>query len=423
MINQSSINAVNVSSFSSQFRKPLYDSYCFSNIPQTIISALTESQGGLPADVLGELPSHYNKVILFFIDAFGWRFFERYQDKYPILQKLADHGVISKLTSQFPSTTAAHVTTMNTGLSVGQHGLYEWNYYEPTLDAVIQPLLYSYAGETVRETLVTAGVDPRSLFPHENIHQLLSKSGIASHVYQSSDYAASSYGEVVMKGSTIHPFASLGQAFTELASQVLADEKGFYYFYFGAIDTIGHKYGPDSPEFEKQVGEFLVALEKLFTDQLQGKLKNTLFLMTADHGQVNSDPEHCFYINKELPEIVPMLQTLKNGKPIIAAGSPRDFFLHVKPEYIEKVVATLSSALKGRAEVYLVSRLIEEKFFGPKPLSEIFLSRVGNVVILPYANQSVWWFEEGVFWQKHIGHHGGLTPEEMETILYAYSFN
>lgn len=423
MINQSSINAVNKSSFSSQFRKPLYDSYGFSNIPQTIISALTKQPGGLPPDVFGTLPTQYKKVVLFFIDAFGWRFFERYLDKYPVLQKLVEKGVVSKLTSQFPSTTAAHVTTMNTGLPVGQHGVYEWNYYEPTLDTVIQPLLFSYAGQTERETLKAAGVDPASLFPHDNIHKRLLSAGIQSHIYQSSDYATSSYGEIVMSGGTIHPFSSLEQAFSELTSQVQKDEKGFYYFYFGMIDTIGHKYGPESPEFDKQVDEFLTAFEKLFIDQLEGRLTDTLFLMTADHGQVNSNPTECFYVNTETPEIVPMLKTLGNGKAIVPAGSPRDFFLHVKEEYVETVMEILTAKLKGKAEVFLVSELLEQGFFGPKPISEVFLSRVGNVVILPYANQSVWWFEKDLFWQKHIGHHGGLTPQEMETILYAYSFS
>jgi hypothetical protein len=421
MINQKSVAAVNQSVFSSQFRKPLYDSYCFSRIPQTIIGALTNQPVSLPSDVFGTMPVQYKKVMLFFIDAFGWRFFERYLDKYPVLQKLVNKGVVSKLTSQFPSTTAAHVTTMNTGLPVGQHGVYEWNYYEPTLDSVIQPLLYSYAGETERETLQLASVDPAPLFPHENIHQLLTATGIPSHVYQFSDYADSSYGSVVMKGAIIHPFLSLEQAFTELTVQVASDEKGFYYFYFGDIDKIGHKYGPESPEFEQEVDSFLKALE-IFLNQLEGKVSDTLFLMTADHGQVNSNPGECFYVNIQAPEIILMLKTLGTGKPIIPAGSPRDFFLHVKEEQIATVIEILSSKLSGKAEVYLVSELLEQGFFGPTPISQTFLSRVGNVVILPYANQSVWWYEKDLFWQKHIGHHGGLTPEEMETILYAYSF-
>lgn len=59
------------------FIKPQYESYCFANIPQTIKYLLTGTETSLlPAEVLGELPHKYDRVILFFIDAFGWQFFE-----------------------------------------------------------------------------------------------------------------------------------------------------------------------------------------------------------------------------------------------------------------------------------------------------------------------------------------------------------
>ena len=146
MLNTTSLNAVSNSKFSQRFVKPLYDSYCFSNIPQTIEFLLTgEGTSALPLDVFGSLPKKYDKVILFFVDAFGWRFFERYTDKYEFLKTMLSSGVVSKMTSQFPSTTAAHATCIHTGLNVGQSGVYEWQYYEPLVDDIIMPLLFSYA--------------------------------------------------------------------------------------------------------------------------------------------------------------------------------------------------------------------------------------------------------------------------------------
>ena len=40
-------------------------------------------------------------------------------------------GSVTRLTSQFPSTTAAHVTALYTGVPAGQHGVFEWQYWPP----------------------------------------------------------------------------------------------------------------------------------------------------------------------------------------------------------------------------------------------------------------------------------------------------
>ena len=98
-------------------------------------------------------------MVLFLVDAFGWRFFERFQDA-AFIQRMAKHGRIEKLISQFPSTTAAHVTTIHTGWPVGQSGVYEWYYYEPQLDAIIAPLLFSFAGSPNPDTFTSPASPP-----------------------------------------------------------------------------------------------------------------------------------------------------------------------------------------------------------------------------------------------------------------------
>src|SRR3990167_11096856 len=153
MLNTHSQKAVDSSTFSSQFIKPLYGSYCFSRIPGTVEHLLTKQKTKhLPLDTL---PKHgtTQKVLFLFIDSFGWKWWDQYKNKYPFLKRFLEKGVVSKLTSQFPSTTAAHVTTIHSGLEPGQSGIYEWFYYEPLVGRIIAPLLFSYAGDKARETL------------------------------------------------------------------------------------------------------------------------------------------------------------------------------------------------------------------------------------------------------------------------------
>jgi hypothetical protein len=420
MLNSGSLHAVNGAKFSQRFVKPLYNSYCFAALPQTIEHMLTgEGDSALPKEAFGKLPTRYNKVILLFVDAFGWRFFKQYAEKYPLLTTALRHGVVSKLTSQFPSTTAAHVTCMHTGLNVGQSGVYEWNYYEPLVDDVIQPLLFAYAGYKERDTLKRAGIPAEAFFPTQTFYQKLQTKGIASYVFQSEAYTASTFSTVMYKGATLFPFKRLSEALTNLAELVLTgtDTAAYYLLYYDKIDAICHTYGPNSHQFEQTVAVLLRMIEELFYKKLAGEVEETLLVLSADHGQVEVDPRTTYYLNKQIAHIEQYLQTNRRGKPLVPAGSARDMFLHVKEERLADAVALLQKLLVGRAEVYTTAQLLAQNFFGSSQPSKEFLARVGNVVILPYHGETVWWYERGKFEMHFQGHHGGLTPEEMEIPL------
>ena len=429
MLNTASRNAVNDATFSQRFVKPLYATYCFSNIPGTIEYLLTsEAARTLPLDVLGDLPRRYDKVVFFFVDAFGWRFFERYADRYPFLKTILNEGVVSTLTSQFPSTTAAHTTTINTGLDVGQSGVYEWNYYEPLVDDIITPLLFSYARDRERNTLKQSGVAAEAFYPAQTYYQALKAKGVISHIFMHQGYAHSTFSSVVCRSAQIVPFRSLSDALNLLTDIVLAhkatgrDKSGLYYYlYFDRIDAFGHLHGPNSPQFEHEVDVFFQAMEQTFTRKLRGKVTNTLFLMTADHGMTEVNPQTTIYLNNAMPGIERFFQTTMKGEPRVPAGSARDMFLHVKDELLDELCASLRQMLAGKAEVYKTADLLAQHFFGDGEPSTAFLGRVGNLVILPYQGESVWWYEPGVFEMRFLGHHGGLTPEEMKIPLLAWA--
>ena len=103
---------------------------------------------------------------------------------------------------------------------------------------------------------------------------------------------------------------------------------------------------------------------------------------------------------------------------LVPAGSARDMFLYIKDEMLVEAQTLLSKQLEGRADVVKTEALIADGYFGPEVSSRL-RERVGNLVVLPYRYESVWWYEKDKFEQKFYGHHGGLTQQEMETILYS----
>ncbi|MBX3063454.1 MAG: alkaline phosphatase family protein [Anaerolineae bacterium] len=423
MLNEQSIAAVNASVFAANptWGKPLYDSYCFSRIPQTVLHTLTgEGDPGLPTDVLGDLPKRYEKVLLIWVDAFGWRFFERYADRYPFLKRFLeqDNAVVSKLTTQFPSTTAAHSTTMHSGVPVGISGVYEWYYYEPLLERVICPLMYNFMGDKERNTLKNAGITPQQLFPNRSIYTDLGVYGIPSVITSHREYTPSPFGEVVCKGAKLRPIRTLADSLIECSDAILnSKEKGYFFLYIDSIDSIGHARGPSSPHFDAEVDVVFTALDRLLYSALKGQVKDTLLLLTADHGQMEVTPQRLINLKTEIPQLESMAKRNSKNQMILLAGSPRDVFLHIKPERLDEAEALIKQAVEGRAEVHRTARLIDDGLFGA--VSDVFRSRVGDLVVLSYDQEQAWWQNPNDPVSDFRGHHGGLTRAEMETHLLA----
>lgn len=408
------------------FIKPRYGSHCFSDLPSTLKYLLTGvGAPSLAPDLLERFEPRYETVILFFIDSFGWRYIEQYGDDYPFLRRLAQEGQIAKLTSQFPSTTAAHVTTIHTGLPVGQSGAYEWQYYEPQVDAVIAPLLFSYAGTRQRDTLDATQYAPARLFPYSTFYQDLASYGVESTILQHREYTPSTYSDVVFQGARVIPYNTLPEALVNLQLCLAQHHTPAYYFlYFDKIDALSHQYGPSSPQLEAELDMFLTAMDRLFERKLRGRQSRTLFVMTADHGQIETDPNTTIYLNREtrFAGLDTYLKTNRNGDLLAPAGSARDFFLYVKDEGLDEAHAFLTERLADEADVVKTAWLIDAGYFGPPPMSDFFLKRVGNLVILAHGNQTVWWYEKGKFEQRLYGIHGGLSRQEMEIPLCLYDF-
>ncbi len=389
-----------------EFIKPRYDSGGFAGIPNRITEAFAFN--------------NYDAVVLFLVDGFGWRFFERFQDAV-FIKRIAKNGRIEKLISQFPSTTAAHVTTIHTGLPVGQSGVHEWYYYEPLVDQIIAPLLFSYSGTKERDTLKAAKVDPWSIYPRGIFYPELKKMGVTSYSFGVRDYTPSTFSKVAMAGADQHRFNTLTEALVNIGLLLAKQTKPAYiHLYFDKIDALAHEYGPNAPQTEAEIETFLLIMEQYFERVFNGK-KRVLFLMTADHGQCEVDPKTTIYLNtdKRFAGFERYLKANRNDQLLVPAGSARDMFLYVKDDLLDEAQSFLATRLEGKADVVKTEWLISEGYFGAE-ISARFRERVANLIILPYRYESVWWYEKEKFEQRFYGHHGGLTPQEMETILYSY---
>ncbi|PDW02957.1 alkaline phosphatase family protein [Candidatus Viridilinea mediisalina] len=422
MLNPDSLAATAAARFGPGFVRPLYEGYGFATLPATIERLLTgQGAAGLPDAALGGLPSHHETVVLVLIDAFGWRFFESYANQHPFVQRLMQQGVVSRLTTMFPSTTAAHMTTLHTGLTPGASGVFEWFFYEPQCQRVIAPLLFSFAGDRQRETLAAAGVAPATILPTTTIYQRLAAQGIASTVYQHSSYAQSSFSTTVCAGAKLIPFRTLAEALVIMQLR-LHKKRGPHYhvLYLDTADALAHSYSPEAPHVAAEFDTLLTTLERWLHPTLTKLGRPVLLMFTADHGQIAVRPAKTHLLNRLVPSLEAATPRGSDGLPIAPSGSVRDLFLYVDDARRSELITELRNILADKAEVYPTEELINAGFFGPS-VGPAFLSRVGNIVVLAHPNSSVWWADER-FPLKFKGGHGGLSEAEALTQVALLSY-
>ncbi len=135
-------------------------------------------------------------------------------------------------------------------------------------------------------------------------------------------------------------------------------------------------------------------------------------MITADHGELNVKPEETIYLN-DFPEVVKNFRRGPKGNKILPWGSPRDIYLSIQDNKIQATMEFLLDQLKGKAEIKLSADAVQEGLFGRGNPHRKFKNRIGDIMILPLGNQTIWYEHIPGKKFEQYGAHGGLTPDEM----------
>ena len=396
---------------------PQYGGYCFASIPSAVEYLFGLKKTSPLSQVLdraGIFPSDQLSIVALLIDGFGYSQWLKYADKYEFLKRFTDNGVLAPVTAVFPSTTAASLTTMHSGLTPQEHGLLEWWVYFRELGKVIVTLPFMPLGGKIQDQLLSSGVDPRILFDGKTRYVSLSESGIRSFNLIHSSIANSAYSSLVFQGSEVVPFGHASDLMTRL-NGLIADVQSPAYFqvYWGDIDSAAHEYGPHSRGYLAELDEFFSQLTRGFLGGFpSNRAEQTIMLVMADHGEISVDPGCTIYLN-EYQELVDGLRTGPDGEKILPWGSGRDVFVGVRQEKRDEVFEFLSISLEGKATVVRSEKALRDGLFGRGELHREFTSRIGDILILPRGNLTLHY--ERPYQRKFtmLGMHGGLSRDEM----------
>ena len=380
---------------------PDYEGYCFANVPHTVASVLGVDTGRtLPGDVLADVDeTTVENVLVVLVDGFGFEQWRRERDHHSFLDRLSAEARVTPLTSIYPSETAAAMTTLHTGRLPAEHGVVGWNVYEPRVGEEFEALPFrTKDGE--EPTISRSGVaDAESLYPE------LADAGVsARHVVP---YATTP------EGATKHTYETLAE-FVEAVPEAIAatDVPSYCFAYLPHVDHASHETGTDSANYRETVGEVFDAVGEVVSrlDAADDTAADeTLLVVTADHGHVNTDPERNVNLDQR-ETVVDALRRRDDGTPVRFSGSPRNVHLHLQDGRAEGVVADLRADLD--AQVFERADVLDRELFGDVTPSETFRRRLGDVVV-SHRDLGVWWGDEEPDELELVGMHGGLHPEEM----------
>ena len=336
------------------------------------------------------LKRKYKNVILFILDGMGEH----------ILNNISKNGYFNQnkldvVTSVYPSTTTAALTTYYSGQPPYETGWIAWSQYFKEYGRAID--MFSHNESYMREPLKNPNKDVFKTDMHyKSVYEKIEEANSNIKAFE----IGPEYAERRAKRSII------ADNIDELISSIndiyeLPGEK-FILAYSDNPDGLLHKYGTDSEEVKNYI---LDAEDKL--KKLKEKLgEDTLIIVSADHGHKNIDKAYTLLDYPELLECLIMPPTLESR---VLTFWVKDDMRAIFEERFNKQFGK---------EFWLMTKeefLNEKKFLGSGHKHHKIDDFIGNYVALSVAGSMIrleTFLAEGKPVKKST--HCGLTKDEME---------
>ncbi|MEK7511163.1 MAG: nucleotide pyrophosphatase/phosphodiesterase family protein [Patescibacteria group bacterium] len=396
------------------FIYPYYGTYSIAEIPPSVKLWLGAGSNDRATFPFALRYNHaYRQVLFFFVDGLGFDHFVDYESTLPFFRKLKTEGDVYPITSVFPSTTPAALTTLHTNKTPQEHGLPEWTLYFEEFDQIVEPLPFRAQLTHDREGLVALGGKPDMLYEGQTLYEELAAEGVNSYVYLKEEIAGSTYSTVSQRGSETRPFTD-DESLIRTLSETFGNEHGraYHFLYWDRVDGVEHVHGPRSKQHVAALEDLSSFLMRVVAALPSESVRDTLFILSSDHGQAAIRNEDIIYLN-DYVDLETTYTHGPGGKSIYPTGAPHDVFLHIYEPKRDATIDYLKRQLAGKADVITTKEAVDRGLYGIGKPSERFLKRVGDVLILPYEGYHVWYRHAPDSTFGQLGIHGGLSQREM----------
>jgi len=332
------------------------------------------------------------KIVIFLIDGMGY-------EKFIEMNKELNFENVVKVSSVFPTTTAAALTSWFTAKTPKEHGLLGYILYLREIGSIANMIEFSYPGV---EGGIFSSMMKKRIHKLENVFDLLKNEGLYGGVLTHSTIANSGLSYFIHRNGHIMSYYYMGDLLATLKRRLSEDWQGILYIYWGYLDGLGHKKGPDSDAYEIELRRLLTELKRFLTESLNNE---TLFVITSDHGMVQVPSS-----NNNFLKPTDTFNRLLSSPP---GGEMRMMYFYLsRRNNVELLKHYFDSNYPDSADFLTPREALDLELFGPGRMHPELYNRVGDVIMVARENNAFTYMYSGGE-ERLLGMHGGLTKEEL----------
>ena len=374
---------------------PNYDSNSLVNLISSLFAASGNQTKYSHLKLLPPQKLNSKNIVLIILDGLGWEFLKKHKKT-----SFLGNNILGKITSVFPPTTAAAITSILTGKAPGEHGVTGWFVYLKEIDLISTILPFSKRGTD--DSLLEKGVKADEIFDQKNIFQKIKRN---SFLITNDNIVNSTYSQYFSRGAATVSYEKNNIFdFVKKTSDIIKMDKGkkFIYTYWSLFDSLAHIYGINGKETIDHFWKIDKQLENLINIS---KDTETTFIITADHGLIDTTPENTIYLEQH-PKLKELL-----SMPF--SGEPRTVFCFVKENKEQEFINYYSKYLKKFCHIFKTEDLIKKNVFGLYNSHKNLKSRLGDYILIMKKNYIFKDFIPGENKYFHVGNHGGVSKNEL----------
>jgi len=358
------------------------------NVSSTFLNYLGEDNNHSKIKELqDELSKNYKNVVFINIDGLGLHALEKHL---PETSFMRTH-VKKKITSVFPSTTTNATRTLITATPPAEHGWFGWamNFKEMGKTVELFTDMDYHTGEPVGHHYAWENLPYTAFYEKPNLRKDIEIYTVFP-TYVHHDFSDNNF---LFAPEDVDDF------FQTIDLICKKQEKKFVYTYYSYLDTIMHMFGVSSTQARDEFVELNKQFENLVTSN-----KDSLFVITADHGHIDVHGMVNIYEDKKIIECLKYMPSIESRAAVF----------HVKSDMHEKFTLAFKKYEKD-FELFPSKELIEKGVFG-EFTNENYKHFLGDFVAIGKESNKLLILAKGKeFFSRGIfkGHHTGLTKGEM----------